>query len=465
MTRIEKDSLGTKAIPKAAYYGIHTQRASENFKISGQKMHPLLIQNMAKIKKAAAISHQRHHELADDKAAAIIAACQDIIAGNLADQFIIDAVQGGAGTSANMNVNEVIANRALELLGEHLGNYTIINPNDHVNRSQSTNDVFPTAGKMAILETLRQLETALARLSTALKHKSQEFHDVIKVGRTQLQDALPTSLGNSFKAFQSVIDREHKRIIAVKAELTTVNLGATAIGTSMNASPFYLDEVVQLLNADFFTPLQQADDLIDATQNLDGFMQVSSRLKGVATTISKIANDLRLMSSGPQSGLAEIHLPAKQVGSSIMPGKVNPVIPEVVSQAAFQVIGNDLTATFAVESGQLELNAFEPILFQNLLTSTELLTNAINTLTEHAIHDLQANKAHCYNTVMASDIMITALAPFISYAKAAALIKEARTSKRSVRELAFEKQVLPKAQLEELLSVNYFIEKTEQVAI
>ena len=465
MTRIEKDSLGTRAIPVDAYYGIHTQRASENFKISQQKMHPLLIKNMVKIKKAAAISHQQSKELDDHKATAIIQACQDIISGKFADQFIIDAIQGGAGTSANMNVNEVIANRSLEILGEALGNYAVINPNDHVNQSQSTNDVFPTAGKMAILESLVPLESELHKLAKALEQKSVAFQDVIKVGRTQLQDALPLSLGDTFGAYQQVIAREYHRIISVRSELTAVNLGGTAIGTSMNASHYYLAHVVPILNQDFFIPLKQADNLIDATQNLDGFMQVSGRLKGIATTISKLANDLRLMSSGPQAGLSEIQLPAKQVGSSIMPGKINPVIPEMVSQVAFQVIGNDLTATFAIEAGQLELNAFEPILFQNILSSIELLTNAIRTLTTHAIQDLQANKSQCYEAVMSSDLMITALAPFLSYATAASLIKEARLTNCSVRELAFKKQILPVAQLESLLSIDYLIKRPEKLAI
>lgn len=465
MTRLEKDSLGSRIIPKNAYYGIHTQRASENFKISGQKMSPLLIKNLVKIKKAAAICHQEANELPKDKAQAIFTACQDIIAGNFSDQFIIDAIQGGAGTSANMNVNEVVANRALELLGESLGHYDIINPIDHVNMSQSTNDVFPTAAKMAILESLYQLEIALEGLANALGEKALEFQDIIKMGRTQLQDALPTSMGRSFQAYQAVIIRECGRITSLKKELTSVNLGGTAIGTSLNASPYYLKHIVEQLNTDFFIPLKQADDLIDATQNLDGFLQVSSRLKGVATTLSKISNDLRLMSSGPQAGLNEIQLPAQQAGSSIMPGKVNPVIPEVVSQVAYQVIGNDLSATFAVESGQLELNAFEPILFQNILSSTELLTNAVTTLTKYAIRDLKANKTLCYHTVIASDIMVTALSPYISYTAATELIKEARLEKRSVRELAFEKKLLPKAQLEDLLNCYPLQKNAEKIAI
>lgn len=465
MTRIEKDSLGTRTLPADAYYGIHTQRASENFKISHQTLHPLLIKNMVKIKKAAAVVHQKNKELDDAKANAIIQACNDILSGKLANQFIIDAIQGGAGTSANMNVNEVIANRSLEILGHQFGNYTCINPNDHVNRSQSTNDVFPTAGKMAILELLQGLENALHLLSQTLKEKSLEFQDIIKVGRTQLQDALPTSLGRSFGAYQKVIEREYQRIIAIKSELTTINLGGTAIGTSMNASHYYLSNIVPTLNHYFFMPLTQAEDLIDATQNLDSFMQVSSRLKGIATTISKLSNDLRLMSSGPQAGFTEIQLPAKQVGSSIMPGKINPVIPEVVSQVAFQVIGNDLTATFAVESGQLELNAFEPILFQNILSSIDLLTNAIHTLTVNAIQDITANKTYCHESVMTSDIMITALTPYLSYATAANLIKEARHKKSSVRDLAFAYKVLPVSQLEQLFSMDSLITNPDKMAI
>lgn len=465
MTRIEKDSLGTRSIPEEAYYGIHTLRASENFKISHQSIHPLLIKNMVKIKKAAAIVHQENNELDNRKARAIIQACDEILVGKLTNQFIIDAIQGGAGTSANMNVNEVIANRSLELLGKQLGDYTYINPNDHVNRSQSTNDVFPTAGKMAILESLQGLESALNKLTKSLKQKSLEFKDVIKVGRTQLQDALPTSLGSSFGAYQQVIAREYQRIVAIKSELTSISLGGTAIGTSMNASQYYLVNIVSKLNQSFFIPLKQADNLVDETQNLDSFIQVSSRLKGITTTISKLSNDLRLMSSGPQAGFSEIQLPAKQVGSSIMPGKINPVIPEVVSQVAFQVIGNDLTATFAIESGQLELNAFEPILFQNILSSIDLLTNAISTLTVNAIQDITANQAYCHKTVIDSDIMITALAPYISYATASDLIKEVRHKQCSVRDLAFKQKLLPVSLLNKLFSTDSLITHPDSIAI
>ncbi|MBS7577806.1 MULTISPECIES: aspartate ammonia-lyase [unclassified Enterococcus] len=463
ITRIETDSLGSKAIPEAAYYGIHTKRAFENFQISGQRMNPLLIKNMARIKKAAAIVHLNHNELSETRAEAIIQACDEIIEGKLSDQFILDAFQGGAGTSANMNVNEVIANRALEIIGELRGNYKIIHPNDHINKSQSTNDVYPTAGKMAVLEEILYLEQALRELELALGAKAKEFKNVIKVGRTQLQDALPTDLGDSFKAYQSVILRELKRIKAVKKEIQIVNLGGTAIGTSVNASKNYLKQIIPAINQEFPIPLIQSGDLIDATQNLDGLVQVSAHLKSLAVTLTKISNDLRLMSSGPQAGLGEIRLPQKQVGSSIMPGKVNPVIPEVVSQIAFQVIGNDLSITLAAENGQLELNAFEPVLFQNLLSSVNLLTNGIKTLTENAILELKANEAFCYESVMTSDIMITALAPFIGYEKSASLLKEARIRQISVREVAYESKVLPVKQLNQLLNPAYFIANQAEV--
>ena len=465
ITRIETDSLGSKAIPEAAYYGIHTKRAFENFQISGQRMNPLLIKNMARIKKAAAIVHLNHNELSEIRAEAIIQACDEIIEGKLEDQFILDAFQGGAGTSANMNVNEVIANRALEIIGELRGNYKIIHPNDHINKSQSTNDVYPTAGKMAVLEELLPLEQALIELENALGITAQELRNVIKIGRTQLQDALPTNLGDSFKAYQAVIKRELKRIEAVKKEIQVVNLGGTAIGTAVNASKSYLKQIIPAINQEFPVPLTQSKDLIDATQNLDGLVQVSARLKSLAVTLTKISNDLRLMSSGPQAGIGEIRLPQKQVGSSIMPGKVNPVIPEVVSQIAFQVIGNDLSITLAAENGQLELNAFEPVLFQNLLSSVNLLTNGVKTLTDNAILELKANEDFCHESVMSSDIMITALAPFIGYEKSASLLKEARLRQVSVREVAFESKVLPVKQLNQLLNPEYFINHQEELEL
>ena len=352
--RVEKDSIGTKDVPEDVYYGVQSLRAAENFHITGLNMHPEIINSLAYIKKAAAITNCEINLLDKKRADAIVKACDEILAGQHHEDFIVDPIQGGAGTSINMNANEVIANRAIELLGGQKGDYSIVHPNDHVNCGQSTNDVIPTAGKMTSLRLLQNLKKELLRLHSAFSEKAEEFDHVIKMGRTQMQDAVPIRLGQEFKAYSVAVMRDIRRMDIAMDEMRSLNMGGTAIGTGINADEAYLKRIVPNLSEVSGMDFIQAFDLIDSTQNLDPFVSVSGAIKACAVTLSKIANDLRLMSSGPRAGFHEINLPAKQNGSSIMPGKVNPVIPEVVNQVAFNVIGNDMTITMAAEAGQLE---------------------------------------------------------------------------------------------------------------
>ena len=384
-------------------------------------------------------------------AQAIIQACDEILDGNLRDQFIVDAIQGGAGTSANMNANEVIANRAIEILGGTKGDYSIVHPNDHVNMSQSTNDVIPTAGKITVLKLLPQTIKELEKLEKAMEEKEAEFDDILKMGRTQLQDAVPMRLGQSFGAFAHVLKRDIKRLKNVMDEMKVLNIGATAIGTAINVDPYYLANISYELSKVAGISLKQADDLIDATQNLDGFVSVSGVLKTCAVNISKISNDLRLMSSGPRTGLSEIILPARQNGSSIMPGKINPVIPEVVSQVAYLIIGHDYTITMAAEAGQLELNAFEPVLFHHLFESIDTLKEAAATLTKHCITGITANKGQCEEYIEKSVGISTALCPYIGYAKSAEIAKKSLKTGISVKELVLEEGLLKEEELKEIL--------------
>src|SRR5699024_9184376 len=364
-TRVEEDLLGTKEVPADAYYGIQSVRAQENFDITGHSLDSNLIIALAQVKKAAAIANMEVSALDHTVGKAIVQAADEIIAGNLHDQFIVDPIQGGAGTSTNMNANEVIANRALEILGEAKGNYKIVHPNTHVNMSQSTNDAVPTAIHVALLNSIDRLVIVLENLVTAISEKATEFNGVIKMGRTHLQDAVPIRLGQEFKSYESVLKRDIKRISRLREALIEVNLGATAVGTGLNADPKYVEKAVEVLQQLTGLPITAAENLVDATQNADAYMETSSALKICMLNISKIANDLRLMSSGPRAGFGEIVVPAKQPGSSIMPGKVNPVICEVVNQVAFQVAGNDLTVSLAAEAGQFELNVMEPVLVYN----------------------------------------------------------------------------------------------------
>ena len=462
-TRTEKDSIGYMNVPEDAYYGVQAQRASENFQITGLHMHPAFIINMARIKKAAAITNRNALRLSPDKSDAIIRACDEIIHGKWMDQFIVDPIQGGAGTSANMNINEVIANRAGELLGGKKGAYDKIHPNDHVNMAQSTNDVIPTAGKLTVLTLMTPLIQDLRRLHDALMKKSEEFDDVIKMGRTQLQDAVPMRLGQTFHGYASMIERDILRLTDVSREMYTVNLGGTAIGSCINTSPAYLHNIVPCLSSITGYPLLQAKDLFDATENLDGFVSVSGAVKTCAVDLSKMCNDLRLLSSGPRTGLGEIHLPAMQNGSSIMPGKVNPVIPEVVTQAAFLVAGHDLTITMAAEAGQMELNAFEPVVFYNLFESLTALTGAVSTLTDHCITGITADRERCRTLMEASAGIATALCPYIGYQKSAEIAKAALKSNRTVRELVLEEHLMTAAELEQVLDPYAMTETTEDM--
>ena len=436
--RLESDSIGEKQVPTDSYYGVQSLRAAENFKITTLRMNDEFIASLAQIKKAAAISNYKANLLTKETADAIILACDEIIGGKLHDQFIVDPIQGGAGTSANMNANEVVANRAIELLGGKKGDYEIAHPNDHVNMGQSTNDVYPTAGKITILKLLPKVIAELIKLADALDVKAVEFDDVLKIGRTQLQEAVPVRLGQEFNAYSSLVKRDIERLTHVKDELKPVNMGATAIGTAINADEIYFNSIVPNLSKVTNLELIQADDLIDATQNTDAFVMVSSAIKTCAVDLSKISNDLRLMSSGPKAGFGDIHLPDKQNGSSIMPGKVNPVIPEVMNQIAFNIIGNDMTVTMAVEAGQLELNAFEPIMFYKIFESILTLANGINTLVENCIKGITANKIKCNEMVGGSAGIATALAPYIGYKKSAKIAKESIKTGKAVKDIAIE---------------------------
>lgn len=449
--RVEKDSIGTKDVPENVYYGVQSLRAAENFHITGLNMHPEIINSLAYIKKAAAITNCEAGLLDKRRTQAIVQACDEILEGKFREDFIVDPIQGGAGTSLNMNANEVIANRAIEILGGKKGDYSVVNPNDHVNCGQSTNDVIPTAGKMTSLRLLKKLKKQLLRLHSALEQKADEFDSVIKMGRTQLQDAVPIRLGQEFKAYSVAILRDLNRMDKAMDEMRTLNMGGTAVGTGLNADESYLRRIVPNLSEISGMDLVQAYDLIDATQNLDSFVAVSGAVKACAVTLSKIANDLRLMSSGPRAGFGEINLPAKQNGSSIMPGKVNPVIPEVVNQVAFNAIGNDMTITMAAEAGQLELNAFEPIIFYCLFQSIDTIAYAVNTFVDNCVIGITANETRCRYFVENSVGIITAICPYVGYQKVAEIAKEAIKTGESVRKLIIEKGLLTKEQMDEIM--------------
>ena len=456
--RVEKDSIGVKDIPEEVYYGVQTLRAAENFHITGLNMHPEIINSLAYIKKASAITNCEVGILEKKKAQAIVQACDEIIEGKFHDDFIVDPIQGGAGTSINMNANEVIANRAIEILGGKKGDYTIVNPNDDVNCGQSTNDVIPTAGKMTSLHLLQNLKKQLLRLYDALNEKAKEFDHVIKMGRTQMQDAVPIRLGQEFKAYSVAIMRDIHRMDKAMDEMRTLNMGGTAIGTGINADENYLRRIVPNLSEISGMEFIQAFDLIDATQNLDSFVAVSGAVKACAVTLSKMSNDLRLMSSGPRAGFGEINLPAKQNGSSIMPGKVNPVIPEVVNQVAFNIIGNDMTITMAAEAGQLELNAFEPIIFYCMFQSIDTLGYAVETLVDNCIVGITANEERCRQLVENSVGIITAICPHVGYEKTADIAKKAINSNESVRSLILKENIMDEEELSRILDPIHMTE-------
>jgi aspartate ammonia-lyase len=458
-TRTENDLLGLRDVPFEAYYGIQTSRASENFNITGVTLnfYPSLLEALSMVKEAAAEANCELLLLSQIIKDAIVIACREIRNGKLHNQFVVDMMQGGAGTSTNMNVNEVIANRALEILGREKGNYLYCHPNNHVNMSQSTNDAYPTSVKISLFNSNKKLVAALEELVSAFQRKSKEFSHVIKMGRTQLQDAVPMTLGQEFEAYSVTLQEEIERLNQNAKLFLEINLGATAIGTGINSHIDYADKALKHLRRISELDLVLAPDLIEATQDTGSFVMYSSSVKRLAIKLSKICNDLRLLSSGPRTGLNEIKLPPMQPGSSIMPGKINPVIPEVVNQIAFKVIGNDLTVTIASEAGQLELNVFEPVIVLSLFESIGMLINGMNTLRYRCIEGISANEDHCRDLVHSSIGLITALVPYIGYETSGEIAKEALENNKSVYELILAKGILDKEQLEHILSPENMI--------
>ncbi|MDE4543242.1 aspartate ammonia-lyase [Thermoanaerobacterium sp. R66] len=448
--RVEHDILGYMEVPDDAYYGIHSLRAHENFNLSGQPIHRELIIALAQVKKAAAIAN-RNIKLLDKKIAdAIIIACDEIIEGKFHDQIIVDALQGGAGTSANMNMNEVIANRAIELLGGEKGNYDLVSPIDHVNLSQSTNDVFPTAVRIAAIKLLKPLSESFANLQVALQEKEDEFKDVIKMGRTELQDAVPVMLGQEFGAYAQAIARDRWRIYKVEERLRQVNIGGTAVGTGLNADIRYIYSVIEILRDITGIGLARAEYMMDPTQNNDVFVEVSGMLKAAATNLIKISNDIRLMSSGPRCGLMEITIPEVQAGSSIMPGKINPVIPEAVKQAAYQVLSCDYAITLGAQSGEFELNFTLPLIAYNLFNEIDLLKNAVDMFIYKCIKGIEANRHHLEEMVENSLSYAIVLSPHLGYEKASMIAKEAKEKGKTIREVA--KKYFKEEQLDAILN-------------
>lgn len=458
-TRSEHDLLGEREVPYEYYYGVQTLRALENFNISGVTLsfYPLLIESLAMVKLAAAKANHDAGLLSAPVAGAIEQACMEIINGKLHSHFVVDMIQGGAGTSTNMNANEVIANRALEILGYERGDYKYCHPTNHVNLSQSTNDVYPTSVKIAIIKSNQKLIEVLKTLLEASRNKGKEFAHIIKVGRTQLQDAVPMTLGQSFEAYAVTLEEEIDRLNQNARLFLEVNMGATAIGTGINADPAYGDKVITHLREVTGFEIVRASNLVEATQDTGAFVIYSSAVKRLAVKLSKICNDLRLLSSGPRAGLGEINLPPMQPGSSIMPGKVNPVIPEVVNQIAFKVIGNDLAVTLAAEAGQLELNVMEPLIVQSIFESIEMLKNGMTTLVHRCITGITANEKRCRELVENSIGLVTALNPVIGYEASTKLAQEALETDRGVYELILEQNLLSKEELDEILKPENMI--------
>lgn len=453
-TRLEHDLLGDREVPTEAYYGVQTLRAQENFHITGVPLShfPLLIQALAQVKRAAARANNQLGALDDERASAIEAACAEIVDGALHEHFVVDMIQGGAGTSTNMNANEVIANRALELLGHERGQYEHLHPNNHVNLGQSTNDVYPTAIRLTMMLSFPGLAESMDQLIQALRGKGEEFAEILKMGRTQLQDAVPMTVGQEFHGWATTISEDVERLTRTAKLFQEVNLGATAIGTGITSDPGYSQLATAELAELTGIPFVVATDLVEATSDTGAFVTFSGVLKRIAVKISKICNDLRLLSSGPRTGLHELNLPTVQPGSSIMPGKINPVIPEVVNQVAFEVIGNDMTVTFAAESGQLQLNVFEPVICFNILESTRIMTRAMRTLTEQCIRGITVNEDILQDYLRRSIGVVTALVPVIGYAAATDVATTALETGRPVAELVLERGLLDEARLNGLLS-------------
>ncbi|MGV4414251.1 aspartate ammonia-lyase [Chryseobacterium sp. T1] len=451
--RNESDLLGELQVPANAYYGVQTQRAIDNFKISGQTLSqfPEFIKALGYVKKAAAKTNYELGLLDEELYKLIAKACDEMIDGKFNDQFPIDMIQGGAGTSVNMNGNEVIANRVLEMMGKERGDYQYCSPNDHINLSQSTNDAYPTAIKIALFNMNAHLVQKLIKVIAAFRAKGKEFHDVIKMGRTQLQDAVPMTLGQEFEAFAANLEEDISKLNNNALLFVEVNMGATAIGTGLNAPPMYAKRCALNLAELTGMPIVSAPDLVEATPDTGSYVIYSSAMKRLAVKLSKICNDLRLLASGPRAGFFEINLPAMQPGSSIMPGKVNPVIPEVVNQVCYKVIGNDLTVTFAAEAGQLQLNVMEPVLCHSIMESNNFLGNAIDTLREKCIVGITANKEVCLNMVKHSIGIVTALNPYIGYKNSTKIAKEALETGKSVYDLVIEHQLLTQEKLDKIL--------------
>ncbi|MDP5210634.1 aspartate ammonia-lyase [Microbulbifer sp. 2205BS26-8] len=453
-TRRERDLLGERDVPADVYFGIQTLRALENFQITGIALNhfPCLVKALAMVKKAAALANGALGYLEPAIQDAIAEACDEIIDGKLHDQFLVDMIQGGAGTSTNMNANEVVANRALELLGHKKGTYTVVHPNNHVNLSQSTNDVYPTAINLAILLSYNDLVQSMEALCIEFDKKAVTFARILKMGRTQLQDAVPMTLGQEFAAFAATIREDVARVKELVTLFREINMGGTAIGTGINTDPGYRQLVVKALSEISSIDFVCAENLVEATSDTGAFVMFSGVMKRIAVKISKICNDLRLLSSGPRAGLNEINLPPMQPGSSIMPGKVNPVIPEVVNQVAYQVIGNDLTITMAAESGQLQLNVMEPVIAFNLLQSIRLMTQAMHTLTQRCVNNISANEQHCRQMVENSIGLITAVNPFIGYENATRIAKQALVTGASVKQLILGEGLLSEEELIDILA-------------
>ena len=450
--RKEHDFLGELDVPDEVYYGVQTLRAMENFQITGQKLDTDFIQCMARVKKATVLANLSTGRMPEDIGKALITAADEIIAGQMLDHFPVDPIQGGAGTSVNMNMNEVLCNRALELTGQSKGRYDIISPNNHGNMAQSTNDVFPTSIKVCISHKGKALLQALDSLASELEAKAIEYKDILKMGRTHLQDAVPITLGQEMGSYASSVRRGMKRIQHAIDEIHTMNMGGTAVGTGLNAEPAYIKAVAEKLSEVTGETWHTADNMIDATNNTDGFADVSAALKNTALVLIKMANDFRLMASGPRCGFYELKLPMRQPGSSIMPGKVNPVIAEVLNQSCYQVIGNDLAVSMAVENGQFELNVMEPVMAFNIFNSMKYMTNAVNGFVERLLQKLEPNKEQCQHWVDHSVGIVTALLPHIGYENSAMLAKEAYNSGRPIREVILEKVLLTEERLNEIMS-------------
>lgn len=450
--RMEQDLIGNKEIPGDVYYGIHTLRAKENFAVSGQRVHPELIMALATVKQAAAETNMNLGMLERQIGSAIFQAASEVSEGKYADQFIVDAFQGGAGTSTNMNVNEVVANRAIEILGGNKGDYSLVHPLDHVNMSQSTNDVYPTALRIASIRLLVKLSEACAELQGALQAKEAEFAGVVKIGRTEMQDALPVTLGQEFSAWAEAIARDRWRLYKVEERLRQINMGGTAVGTGLNARPEYIYSVVESLRALTGLGLARNENLIDGTQNADVFAEVSGLVKACAASLVKISSDLRLLSSGPAAGLGEIKLPELQAGSSIMPGKVNPVLPEMMTQVAYQVMAGDLAITLAVQAGQLELNAFLPLVGANLLPALDTLSRSMCLLARRCINGIEAVPEKCLAHLNNSFVIIAVIAPHVGYDAVSALARKALKNGRTVKELVLEAGLFTESELNHLLS-------------